>query len=191
VKEEVMSLTLVTPPSAEPVTLAEAKAHLKVTSVDEDTLIASLITAARARAEWHTARALITQGWTLWLDAWPHDGIVEIPLPPLQSVTSVTVHAPDDTPRLLDPATYQVDLASAPARLVLRPNISPPTDLRAVGAVEIAFTAGYGDASAVPQAIKEAILELVADLYTHRGDEYGIAGLEAQALLAPYRVFRL
>ena len=54
-----MSLTLVSPPAAEPVTLAEAKSHLKLDTSDEDTLIASLITAARARAEWHTGRALV------------------------------------------------------------------------------------------------------------------------------------
>ena len=62
-----MSLQLITPPAIEPVTLAEAKAHLKVDTTDDDTLITSLIAAARARAEWHTRRAFITQGWMLWL----------------------------------------------------------------------------------------------------------------------------
>ncbi|HEY0282981.1 MAG TPA: head-tail connector protein, partial [Rhizomicrobium sp.] len=86
-----MSLTLVTPPAAEPVTLAEAKAHLKVDTSADDALITSLIVAARARAEWHSGCAFVTQSWTLWLDAWPRNGLVEIPLPPLQSVTQVRV----------------------------------------------------------------------------------------------------
>ena len=184
-----MSLTLITPPAAEPVTLAEAKAHLKLDTADDDVLIASLIVAARARAEWHTGRAFVTQSWTLHLDAWPADGIVEIPLPPLQSVTSVTTYALDDTARLLGSSTYQVDAASG--RLTLKSGVTPPTDLRAMNAVEIAFTAGYGATSAVPAPVKQAILQTVADLYVHRGDETQIVSQTAQVLLAPYRIFKL
>jgi len=179
-----------TPPAAEPVTLDEAKAHLKVDTTDDDALIASLITAARARAEWHTGRAFVTQSWTLWLDGWPESGIVEIPLPPLQSVTQVATYAPDDTPSVLDPSLYQLDLASAPARLVLK-GIFALANLRAVNAVEIAFTAGYGDAGAVPAPVKQAILQIAADLYAHRGDEADIVSATAAALLASYRVFKL
>ena len=185
-----MSLTLNTPPSTEPVSLAEAKAHLKLDTSDEDDLVAALIAAARARAEWHTGRALIAQSWTLWLDAWPRDAI-EIPLPPLQSVTRLVVHAPDDTPRILDPSTYRIDAASAPARLALKENISPPTNLRPMNAVELAFTAGYGEADAVPAPFKQAILQIVADLHTNRGDADAVVSNAAQALLAPYRIFKL
>jgi uncharacterized phiE125 gp8 family phage protein len=81
-----MSLQLLAPPAAEPVTLAEAKAHLKLDTSDEDALVAALITAARARAEWHTGRAFVTQRWRLRLDAWPQQGVIELPLPPLVSV---------------------------------------------------------------------------------------------------------
>ena len=185
-----MSLTLVSPPAAEPVTLVEAKAHLKVDTTDDDALIASLITAARARAEWHTGRAFVTQSWTLWLDAWPPGGVVEIPLPPLQSVTQVQTFALDDSASVLDPSLYQVDAASAPARLALK-GIFALANLRAVNAVKIAFTAGYGDASAVPAPVKQAILQIAADLYTHRGDEAEIVSSAAAALLSPYRIFKL
>jgi uncharacterized phiE125 gp8 family phage protein len=184
-----MSLTLTTPPAAEPVALADAKAHLKVDTTADDALITSLIVAARARAEWHTGRAFVTQSWTLWLDAWPQSGLVEIPLPPLQSVTQVRVYALDDTPSVLDPSVYQVDVASAPARLLRKSE--PAANLRAVNAVEIAFAAGYGAASAVPQPVKQAILQIVADLYTYRGDEADIVSPAAEALLAPYRIFKL
>ena len=57
--------------------------------------------------------------------------------------------------------------------------------------MQIAFTAGYGGADAVPQPLKEAILQIVADLYTHRGDEADIVSSAAEALLAPYRIFKL
>lgn len=184
-----MSLTLITPPAAEPVTLSEAKAHLKVDTTADDALITSLVTAARARAEWHTGRAFVTQSWTLWLDGWPQNGLIEIPLPPLQSVTQVKLYALDGTPSVLDPSAYQLDAASAPARLLRKSE--PAANLRAVNAVEIAFTAGYGAASAVPQPVKQAILQIVADLYTNRGDEADIVSSAAQTLLAPYRIFKL
>ena len=77
-----MSLQLITPPALEPVTLDEAKAHLKVDTTDDDALIERLIAAARARAEWHTGRAFLTQSWILWLDCWPPLDVAEIPLPP-------------------------------------------------------------------------------------------------------------
>jgi uncharacterized phiE125 gp8 family phage protein len=186
-----MSLSLTTPPAAEPVTLDAAKAHLRVDTADDDALITSLIAAARARAEWHTGRAFVTQSWTLWLDAWPCNGIVEIPLPPLQSVASVTAYAMDDSATVLGAAAYQVDLAASPARLALKPNASPPVALRALNAVAIAFTAGYGDASDVPAPIQQAILTIVAALYAHRGDDAAEIPQEALALLAPYRVVKL
>ncbi len=187
-----MPLTLVTPPAVEPVSLAQAKAHLKIDTSDDDALIAPLIAAARARAEWHTGRALVTQNWIQHLDAWPSSGIVEIPLPPLQSVTSVTVYARDDSAWVMSPSLYTVDAVSAPARLALKPDTPPPTNLRTVNAIAIAFTAGYGDGAAdVPPLLKEAILELIAFLYENRGEAPVELPAGALSLLAPLRVLRL
>lgn len=183
-----MPLQLNTPPAIEPVTLDEAKAHLKVDASDDDALITSLIAAARARAEWHTGRAFVTQGWTLWLDAWPC--AIGVPLPPLQAVTSITAYALNDAATVLDAATYQVDTASA--RIALKANASPPVNLRGVNAIAIAFTAGYGDAATdVPAPIRQAILALIADLYANRGDANTEVSSSALALLAPYRMVKL
>jgi uncharacterized phiE125 gp8 family phage protein len=184
-----MSLSLTTPPSAEPITLDDAKAHLKVDTTDDDALITSLICAARARAEWHTGRAFVTQSWTLWLDDWPCNGVIEIPLPPLQSVASVTAYTMDDSATVLDAATYQVDAASSPARIMLKPNASPPVNLRRINAVAVAFIAGYGDADGdVPAPVREAILKLIANFYVNRGDAAAVTPADALALLAPYRI---
>jgi uncharacterized phiE125 gp8 family phage protein len=183
-----MSLQLLTPPATEPVTLAEAKAHLKIDSADEDALLTTLITAARARSEWHTGRALVTQSWCLRLDAWPADGIAEIPLPPLQAVTSIAAITADGIRGVIDPALYRVDAAGTPARVILT---TRPQRLRAQDCLEITFTAGYGDAAAVPPAIRQAILEIVAALYVYRGDEAVPIGRSGQVLLAPYRIFKL
>ncbi|MBV9571448.1 MAG: phage head-tail connector protein [Alphaproteobacteria bacterium] len=187
-----MSLQLITPPAVEPVTLADAKLHLKVDTSDDDALIARLIIAARARAEWHTGRALNTQSWILWLDGWPLCAPIEIALPPLQGVSSVTVYAPNDSASVIDPAAYQVDAASAPARLALKSTVLPPINLRAMNAVAVAFTAGYGSAATdVPAGIRDAILELTAFLYEHRGEAPAELPLDILALLSPFRVLHL
>jgi uncharacterized phiE125 gp8 family phage protein len=186
-----MSLILTTPPATEPITLAEAKAHLKVDTTDDDTLIGTLIFAARSRAELLTSRAFISQGWTLWLDAWPC-GAIEIPIAPLQNIASITVYAPDDSANVLDASAYQIDAASAPARVALKETALPPLNLRRINAIEIVFTAGYGDAeSDVPSPIREATVELVADSYANRGDVSGDTPLGAMALLAPYRLINI
>jgi uncharacterized phiE125 gp8 family phage protein len=202
-----MSLTLITSPALEPVTLDEAKAHLKIDTDDDDTLITALITACRAGAEWHTGRAFITQSWILSLDAWPGTAAdcglppalsatppaaIEIPLPPLQAVTNITTYARNDAATVLDSSLYQVDTASKPARVALKFGVAPPTDLRSMNAIEIAFTAGYGDAEAnIPAPIHAAILEMIANAYTNRGDAPSEPPLAALALLAPYRVMKL
>lgn len=186
-----MPLQLVTPPAVEPVTLEEAKAHLKIDTDADDALIARMISAARARAEWHIGRALITQSWILWCDAWPESGTVEIPLPPLQSVSSVTAYALDDTAHVLDSDAYSLDTASAPGRLKFSDCV-PPFPLRRMNALAIAFTAGFGDAADdVPELLREAVLSLVAYLYEHRGEAPAELPLEAHALLAPYRIIHL
>ena len=64
-------LTLVTAPASEPVSLAEAKAHLRIEAADDDSLIGALITAARQSAEAHMRRALMSQTWRLSLDRFP------------------------------------------------------------------------------------------------------------------------
>ncbi len=163
------------------------KAHLKVDTTDDDALITALIAAARIRAEWTTRRALVTQSWVQWRDSWPAHPFA-IPLPPLQDVTAITTYDTNDTANVLNPALYRVDVAAAPARIAWKDTVLPPTNLRTFNALAIAFTCGYGDAgSDVPEPIRRAILMIVADLYSHRGDD-APTPQAALALLEPYRL---
>ena len=82
-----MSLKLITPPVGSALTLTEAKAHLRVTSSTEDTLHQAMIDAAEALAVTATGRQLMTATYDLTLDRFAP--VIELPLPPLQSVTSV------------------------------------------------------------------------------------------------------
>jgi uncharacterized phiE125 gp8 family phage protein len=182
-----MSLQLTAAAAAEPITLADAKAHLKVDTSDDDALITSLISAARIRAEWLTRRAFIMQSWIQWLHRWPTRPF-EVALPPLQALTSITVYDVNDAATVLDASLYRVDASAIPARIAWKENTLPPVSLRNFNAVAIAFTAGYGDTGAdVPEPIRRAILMIVADLYAHRGDDAPTPDA-ALALLDPYRL---
>jgi len=188
-----MPLAMVTPPAAEPVTLAEAKTHLRVTAADEDTLIDSLIPTARQWAEDFTRRALITQTWDYTLDAFADE--IEIPLPPLQSITSVKYLDTDGVEQTLATTEYTVDTAATRGLVRLAYGKSWPSVRDQANAVTIRFVAGYGNAPAVPAPIKAACLLMLGELYARR--ETAIVGapiapvpVSAEYLLWPYRSLR-
>ena len=191
-----MALVMTAAPAAEPISLADTKAHLRVDGTDEDTLISSLIVAGRVLVERSLGLALITQGWSYFLDAWPHRGCISLPLLPVQAVSGVTVHDDDGGSTVLDVGGYEVDLLSTPARVVLTA-ATPPAVTRAFNGFEIAFTAGYGNAgSDVPQPIRQALLLLVAHWFERREPVALGAGPQevpavAAGLLQPYRRVRL
>ncbi|NOZ32801.1 MAG: hypothetical protein GXP01_06965 [Alphaproteobacteria bacterium] len=74
-----MTSILLAGPAGEPVSLTEARAFLRVDDTGENTLISTLITAARVHVESMTRRALINQNWRVLFDVWPAGG--ESPAP--------------------------------------------------------------------------------------------------------------
>lgn len=173
-----IALKLVTPPATEPISLAEAKAQLRVDGSTEDTFITSLIIAAREHCEGFQKRAYITQTYDLWLDNWPRYGYITIPRPPLQSVTYVKYYGTDDTEYTFATADYFVDDKSDPGRVSLGySKIWPTTTLRPANAVAVRFVAGYGNASSVPQKVKQAMLLLIAYWFDNR-EAVGSVGKE-------------
>lgn len=151
-----MGTKLVTAPAAEPISASEAKAHLRVTHSNDDTLISALITAARLYCEAYTHRALVTQTWDWFLDAFPC-GEIDVPYPLLQSITWVKYTDPDGVLQTLDAALYQVTLNAEPARLAPAYGQAWPVARTQIDAVNVRFVAGYGNAAAVPEIIKVAI----------------------------------
>lgn len=163
------ALKIITAPASEPVDLASAKAQLRVDWVTEDTQISSYILAAREYCEGFQNRAYITQSWDLWLDGWPSEDRFNVPLPPLQSVTSIKYYDTANVETTLPAADYFVDDKSEPGRVVLAYGKTwPSTTLRPANGVVVRFTAGYGLAAAVPQKVKQAILLLVTLMYEKR-----------------------
>lgn len=212
-------LDLVTAPTIEPVTLTEVKDYMRVSGTSEDTLITNLIVVARTAAESYTRRAFLTQTWNLLRDDWPTangkapwwDGVkqlpisivkgqktVFIPLPPLQSVTSIKTYDDDDAATTFATSNYQVSVYSGDfankGRVTLRDDGSGwPTFERNADGIEIKFVAGYGATAAdVPGQIKQAIMSEVSFLYENRGACGGGMCCDiAKKLLDQFRIVEL
>lgn len=198
-------LTLITPPAEEPITLAEAKLHLRDPVDLEDSLISGLIIAARQKCESWLRRTLITTTWELslegfpgcgWIPGFPYSGTqflerqpvgtlygVELPNPALQSVTSITYLDTAGSTQTLATSEYLVEVGT-PGRVVPAYGKAWPSTRRQPGAVKVRFVAGYGDASAVPETIKTAMKLWINQLYEHRGDDKSEPPWAIQALLA-------
>jgi hypothetical protein len=193
-------VSLIEGPPYEPVTLEEAKRHLRVDLDDDDAFITDAIAVARNRVEIETGRQLITAAWQLTYDGWdladqgwwtvglagagsvgghgllPSLGWwwVDLPRPPLVTVDQVTYVDPAGVTQVWPEGRYQVDAPSGPTapRGRLRPAYgeSWPLVRAEMNALVINFTAGYGDEYQVPPLIKRAILLMVGDIYEHRED---------------------
>ena len=190
-----MRLVLVTPPASEPLTVAEAKAHLRVFHSGDDDVIEDMITTAREAVETYLGRALITQTWALKDD--DCEASYRLPKAPLASVASITYVDSNGTTQTLATDQYVVlasgvDRACEPGRIVPAYNVVWPSVRGEPDDVVVQFVAGYGAASAVPQTFKSAMKVLLEDLYEERGSY--VTGTIVAALptawertLAPYR----
>jgi uncharacterized phiE125 gp8 family phage protein len=195
-----MGLKLITPPAVDPITLVEAKAHLRVIDNDDDTYITALIKSATANAEAWLGRAMIDQTWDLYLDAFPTlAGFeIKIPKPPLIEVTQIAYDDPNGDEQIVASSDYYADTVSEPGWVVPQGTLSWPTPIDAINCVRVRFRAGYLDTSspplnAVPFDLKAGILLAVGSMYENREDI--VVGTIAsklpqfvEALLRPHRV---
>lgn len=185
-------IQLVTNPKDEPLTLAEAKAHLRVDFDAEDTLILSLIHAARETVEGKLRRSVFSQTWRMTLDQFPYPVetltvspserdeylfpsiyysrfAIRLPRTKVTAVSSITLQDVDNSTVTLDPATYVVDTNSEPARIVpINGGGWPYVASYLPGSIAITFTAGEWDSKTVPVSIKQAMLLLMGHWYANR-----------------------
>jgi uncharacterized phiE125 gp8 family phage protein len=189
-----MAALLLTPPAAEPLSLADAKAFLRVEHDDDDALIETLIRGARGAVEARTRRALITQSWRLVLDAWPRDGRIAAPLAPVRTLTAARVYDSADLAHALDVEAFVLDAASGAIGFT---PWGPAPPGRGLAGIEIDVVAGYGDTAAdVPEPLRQAVRLLTAHWYENRSLGGGAAGAPPlpaglDRVLAPYRVLTL
>lgn len=201
------AITVVTPPASRPVSSADAKLYLRVDTTADDDLIGDMIDAATEAMERYLRRTLINTTLKLIIDRWPlsrgrkwWDGVrdgaitevlggaqyVQLPAPPLVSITSVYYYDLSDTQQLWAASNYYADTASG--RLALKQTGVIPSSMREGNAMEITYVAGYGSsASSVPAPIVNGIKALIARMYDNRGCACEVDG-EVEAYVRQYRI---
>ena len=204
-----MPMQLITPPAAEPISLAEAKLHLRVDFDDDDSLIQVLISAARQAAETLTNRQLMAARWRMVLDSFPGPSLMGVPagqtftlpghavlLPksPVASVVEIRYLDMAGVSQVMPSAHYTVDKACEPARITPVFGQIWPVALPQIGAVSVTFDAGYGGAADVPEGLKSWIKLRLGSLYAHREEVASMARGRidplpfVDGLLDPYKV---
>jgi uncharacterized phiE125 gp8 family phage protein len=160
-----MGLRLITGPTGYPITLAEAKLQVRVASTEtsEDDLLNAYISAATAWVEKHLQRAILTQTWELVLDDF--SDAMEIPLAPVQSITSITYYDENDALQTLSTSSYLLDNVGDPTWVVRAADATWPTVASGINNVIIRFVAGYTD---VPESITLALRFLAANWFDNR-----------------------
>lgn len=204
-----LNYQLTVPPAVEPVSLAQAKAHLLVDFPDQDLLIQSLVSASRELCEQKMQRAIFNQTYVLSLDQFNYGDwrstipmerrnplrfsalwesmALRLPMPRLVSVTSITYSDVNGATQTLDPSQYTVDAASQPARIVPAQSMTwPTTDYYIPGSVKVTYVAGsYGDgvdSNTCPRSIVAAILLMLGHLYENREASTDVAALKVLPL---------
>lgn len=177
------SLKRLTEPAAEPVTLAEAKAHCRVDIDADDTLIQGYIRTARELCEDYVERAFVTQQLQMKLDQWPIE--VELPRPPMSNAGTTTAvivtYTLSDTgaTQTLPASVYRVDRDATPGVVRNLYGGTWPSNRDDQNSISVTWWAGYDDVSAIPQRVKNAVLMTVLALYEGRGDAQLPAGAKA------------
>lgn len=198
-----MAVKVITPPTAEPITLAEVKANLRIVLSDDDADITRMIEAARDVAQGRLNRTLMMQTVEMAADyfPWPYTpepanpyGVIRLLAPPLGEVESVKYIDPTGAQQTLDPLTYIVNDYVEPAEISPAYGKAWPTTQLRRASVVIRYTAGYPDAASVPAAIKQWMHMAVGTMYATRESNsdvqlYSLPDGFMADLLQPYVVY--
>jgi uncharacterized phiE125 gp8 family phage protein len=159
---------LLTDSASEPVSLSEAKTHLRIDTNDYDNILTPLIKTARNLAEEYTARDFINKTWELYLDCFQNG--LEIEKTKLQSITSIQ-YLSNGTLTTLDSSKYYFTKSSNYSKIYLKDSEIFPSHDNIRQAIKITFVSGYGTtASNVPQGLKTLLLQHIAYLFENAGD---------------------
>jgi uncharacterized phiE125 gp8 family phage protein len=156
-----MNIRQVTLPTAEPISVAQAKAHIKALTNDEDALIARWIKTAREQAEAMLNRAVVARTWEKQLDAFPVS--LELPWAPVRSVTSLKYLDVDGVEQTIAPASYTLDKHATPGWIVPAYGFAWPSTRADINAVRVRYVAGM----AIPFTVDPS-----TDLLTAAGHGY-------------------
>lgn len=191
-----MSLKVVTAPKEEPLSIAEARSHLRIPEDDrdEDVDVDATMRAAREQVETVLGQTLITTTWELRIDSFADE--IHLPRPPVQSITEIRYLDSAGVEQVLSASVYELTSSGQNLRrptIRLRYGQSWPTVRGDREGIRIKYVAGYGDARQVPQRFRQALKLLLGHYFENR--EAVITGTIAtvlpegvMALLGPERM---
>lgn len=169
-------IRVITAPTSYPLTLAEAKAHARVTSSSEDGVLTMLLAAATEYAEHLTGRAYVER--TLEWAGTYFPQAIDLPFPPLLSIVSVTYTDTAGAAQTVAASNYEVDTVSQPGRISIASTYSWPTVGNYVNPARVRYRAGYvpsgsptdtSDRTYLPAVLRQWIAARIATLYDDRG----------------------
>ena len=173
-----MDYKVITAVATEPVTRAEAKLHLRIDDISgshpDDALVDALITAAREYAEHHTGLALAAQTLEAALDEFPDCDYIDLPMPPVASITSLKYTDQDGVEQTLSTTKYALSTYGESRRIQLTYDNDWPDTRDINDAVRIRFVTGYAATGAgagfvtLPKAARQGMLLLIGHWYEHR-----------------------
>lgn len=154
------SETQYTPPAFYPLTLEEAKLHLRVDGTEDDTYIQALIIAGTGYVENATGVQMIDAVWDLTIDAVPTNGIIDLNHIPVTEIVSITYYDADNDPQTL--ATDDYNIIANGVHITDAPTVYARDD-----AITIRYHAGYAD-DTCPELLKVCLKMLVGEFYKTR-----------------------
>ena len=186
-----MPVKVITAPTSEPITLAEAKAHMSISDSAQDGVIPARISAARQWAEDYTGRSFITRTLELAVDSFEDE--MELPHGPVSAIESIKYLDSDGVEQTLSTSVYYLDDYALVPTVNLAPDQSWPDTQSIKNAVKIRYTAGYGTALNVPEKVRFAINLTVSHWTKYQAPvEYGVSVTNVPAairsLLEPYKI---
>lgn len=186
-------------PAVEPVSLAEMKAHVREDYSDNDTILVTMIKAARVFIEKQYQLSLVQRTYRADVEGFAQR--FRLPRPPLSSIASIKYYT-NDSPQVLttlDADFYRADLGRGEIYIDASSTTIPSVATRH-DAVQISYVAGYEPstdspqdlAANVPEAIKSALKLQAADLFENRETHSQLRMVEldtTKMLLAPWREY--
>ena len=157
---------VITPASTYPVSLTEAKLHLKVDITTDDTLITNLIVAATQVSEEYTNRFFIDTVVNQTCSDFKE--LSELFKSKVSAVTHIKYYDSDNAQQTWSSSNYVVNNEYEPCQINLVVDGSFPNIADRIDAIECKYTVGYGTASDVPDVIKQAILLTLGNWYENR-----------------------
>ena len=182
-------LVLATNPTTKVVSVTDVKSHLRIDTSDEDALLGLYIDAATEMAENFCGRHFITHEYKLYFDSVTSIASLVYPDCVLDSVNPVNwIDANGDTQASLE---AHIDAYSNPSIAYLNSGfVSSTLKSDASNVFWFEFKTGFGDTSAdIPEAIKQAIKLIVADMYYFREDRKRTFPMTSEILLQPYKCY--